>query len=49
LNFCIEQIIGRLTAKGEEEEREVKTWLTGGKKWKKIALELFVVSLCGER
>jgi hypothetical protein len=48
LNFCIEQIIiGRQTAKGEEEE-EVKTWLTGGKKWKKIALELFVVSLCGE-
>jgi hypothetical protein len=32
LNFCIEQIIGRLTATGEEEEEEVKTWLTGGKK-----------------
>jgi hypothetical protein len=43
LNFCIEQI-GRQTAKGEEEEEEVKTWLTGGKKWKKIALEVFVVS-----
>jgi hypothetical protein len=44
LNLCIEQI-GRQKAK---EEEEVNTWLTGGKKWKKIASEFFVVSLCGE-